>query len=464
MNPAPSNRAGEKTKGKGGVKFAFSFRRTGSAAGKILLPGDKSIAHRYLIVSSLSQRTTTIENFPANKDCLASLAALKQLGIKVSFLKKDRSVVRICGRGLRGLKRPLGPIFVGDSGTTLRLLLGVLAGQPFLVKLTTGKSLSQRPMLRVTAPLRKMGACIIGKPANRQTGQQEEYPPIVIRGGNLKGITYKMPVASAQVKSAILLAGLYASGKTQIIEPLKTRDHTERALQLAGALIRVRKNTITLKCTKALNLPARLQVPGDISSASFFMVLAAILPGSKINIKKVSLNPSRTGVINVLKRMGAKILTTNDQRPTTKLEPMGDIIVESSKLKGVVIKKKEIPLLIDELPILMVAASCANKITVFEGVNELRVKETDRIRSMSYNLRQMGVSVRVIRKNGSEDVVVRGAPELKGAKLRSFNDHRTAMSMIVAGLVARGKSVIDDVTCINKSFPEFLPVLKSIIK
>ncbi|MCX5697789.1 MAG: 3-phosphoshikimate 1-carboxyvinyltransferase [Candidatus Omnitrophica bacterium] len=464
------------------MKSVFSLRHTGSAQGKILLPGDKSIAHRFLLVSSLSRGTTVIENFPANKDCLATLAALRKLGAGITRLKNNKiSAIKVSGKGLNGLNKPRGDVFVGDSGTTLRLLLGVLAGQPFRVKLTAGRSLSRRPMRRVTRPLRMMGAYIKTKIKSKKA-KVEEYPPITIKGGDLKGITYRIPVASAQVKSAILLAGLYASGETEITESTKTRDHTERVLRLAGACVRTRKNKVRIRGIRELILPPRLFVPGDISSASFFMVLAAILPDSKIIIKNVSLNPSRLGIVKVLKRMGARILTTNDQprlplgtrgghglttndqRLTTKYEPMGDIIVESSKLRGVVIKKKEIPSLIDELPILMVAASCANKITVFEGVSELRVKETDRIRSMSYNLKQMGVSVRVIRKNGGEDVVVEGAPELKGARIRSFNDHRTAMSMIVAGLAAGGKSVIDDVSCIDKSFPEFLPVLKSIIK
>ncbi|MCX5713400.1 MAG: 3-phosphoshikimate 1-carboxyvinyltransferase [Candidatus Omnitrophica bacterium] len=444
------------------MKSALSLRHSGSAQGDILLPGDKSITHRFLLVSALSSATTIIKNLPANKDCLATLAVLQQLGVKASFLKKDKSEVRIRGRGLHGLRKPDGHILAGDSGTTFRLILGVLAGQDFAVRLIAGESLSRRPMLRVTEPLRRMGAIITA----RKTGSgQEEYSPINISGGNLRGINYKMPVASAQVKSAILLAGLYASGETRIIEPIKTRDHTERVLQLAGASVRVQGKTITIRGAKKLKLPTRLFVPGDISSASFFMVLAAILPGSKIRIKNVSLNPSRLGVINVLKRMGAKlqVLSSGHSRKLGA-EPMGDVIISASKLKGTVIKKQEIPSLIDELPILMVAVSCATKKSVFEAVGELRVKETDRIRSMSYNLKKMGVKVRVVRKKNDENVVIEGAPELKGAKLKSFNDHRTAMSMVVAGLTARGKSVIDDVSCIDKSFPGFLAALNSIIK
>jgi 3-phosphoshikimate 1-carboxyvinyltransferase len=319
-------------------------------------------------------------------------------------------------------------------------------------------------MLRVTEPLRKMGAVITGQPANRLTGQPEEYPPITISGGNLRGISYKMPVASAQVKSALLLAGIYASGKTKIIEPIKTRDHTERALQLAGATIQTSKQNVTIKGMANLRLPAHLVVPGDISSASFFMVLGAILPGSRIRMRNVSLNPSRLGVIKVLKRMGAKIRITHNAKRTTQSEPMGDIVVESSKLRGTVISSKEIPSLIDEVPILMVAASCAKGTSVFKGIGELRVKETDRVHSMGYNLKRMGVDLRVVRRKQREDVLVRGARELKGIKVKSFHDHRTAMSMLVAGLAAQGRILIDDASCIDKSFPDFLPVLKSLIK
>lgn len=443
------------------MKPALLLRHAGPARGKIVLPGDKSIAHRFLIVGALSSNKITIENFPANKDCLATLDALKKFGIKISFLNKNKTAVSIQGKGLRGLKKPAGPVFVGDSGTTMRLLLGISAGQGFAVRLIAGKSLARRPMLRVTGPLRKMGAVIH---ARRSGLASEEYPPVTISGADLRGITYRMPIASAQVKSAILLAGLYASGKTEVREPVETRDHTERALRLAGAPIHAAKNSVTIKKARVLKLPAKLFVPGDISSASFFMVLAAILADSEISIKNVSLNPSRMGVVNVLKRMGARIQVKVAARSRAPgAEPMGDITVKSSRLKGALIKRKEIPSLIDELPILMVAASFADSQTAFEGAGELRVKETDRIRSMSYNLGRMGVKVKVVRKKNTENIVVHGVGELKGAKVRSFGDHRTAMSMIVAGLAASGKTVIDDVSCIDKSFPGFLSVLRPLI-
>ncbi|PIP19415.1 MAG: 3-phosphoshikimate 1-carboxyvinyltransferase [Candidatus Omnitrophica bacterium CG08_land_8_20_14_0_20_41_16] len=437
--------------------------------GRIILPGDKSIAHRAVIVSSISSGRTVIDNFPVNNDCKVSISAFHKLGFKIKRTKSDKIIV--FGKGLNGLTRPKGCLFIEESGTTFRLLLGILAAQKFETKLTAGKVLSQRPMLRVIAPLRKMGAKITAKlssprnhePANSRTRELtiEEYPPIVIKGGNLKGITYKMPVASAQVKSAILLAGLYAHGQTEIIEPVKTRDHTERMLQLFRAKIKHKGNAIVLKGRQGLVSPGVVYIPGDISSAAFFMVAAAIVPGSSILIKKVSLNPTRLGIIKVLKRMGMNIRLTN--RELKVYEPRGDILVKSSSLKGVRILRREVPSLIDEVPILMVAASYAKGRTVFEGVGELRVKETDRIRSMSENLKKMGADIRVVRAGKSENIIIQGVGQLKGASLKSFGDHRTAMSAVIAGLAASGKSSIDDVSCINKSLPEFLSILKSII-
>jgi len=273
-----------------------------------------------------------------------------------------------------------------------------------------------------------------------------------------------MPVASAQVKSAILLAGLYAKGNTQVIEPVKTRDHTERMLELFKASIKLKRNAIVIKGNQPLVSPGRITIPGDISSASFFLVLAAILPNSRLIIRNVGLNPSRNGVMRVLKRMGAKIKVSSLKSQVLGVEPLGDIIIKSSLLKGTVVKKEEIPSLIDELPILIVAACNARGITVFEGVGELRVKETDRIRSMSENLRKMGADIVVSKTGSSEKIIIKGVKQLKGVRVRSFGDHRTAMSMVVAGLNAQGKTYIDDIICINKSFPDFLNLLGVLIK
>lgn len=446
---------------------SFRVKPVSRVKGEITLLGDKSIAHRSIIISAISKGPTTIENFPTNKDCLYTIKAFKRLGIKI--IQGFKNIITIYGKGHYGLTEPKGAIFVGDSGTTFRLLLGVLAGQSFKAKLTAGKSLLHRPMLRVTEPLRKMGAEIVARHIPntkylRPKTKTEEYPPITIKGGNLRPITYKMPVASAQVKSAIILAGLCTKGLTQVIEPIRTRDHTERMLRLFRADIRVKENTISIKGNKELVSPPRIYIPGDISSASFFLVLATILPHSQILIRDVSLNPLRTGIIKVLKRMGADIQATGYRLQASGFEPVGNLIVKSSSLRATFVKKDEIPSLIDELPILMVAACYAQGKTIFEGVSELRVKETDRIRSMSGNLSKMGADIQIRKsKSGkSQRIVIYGIKELKGSRVSSFGDHRTAMSMVIAGLKAKGETLIDDITCIDKSFPNFLNILKTL--
>jgi len=442
----------------------FVVKPISSLNGVITLPGDKSIACRSVIISAITASKTTIENFPANKDCLYAVGVFKKLGIKVEKnLNKRKPSIIVFGKGLYGLNKPKGPIFVGDSGTILRLVLGVLAGQSFKVGLTAGRSLSQRPMRRVTEPLRLMGAKI-DSILNTQYSILEEYPPLTITGGKLKPITYKMPVASAQVKSAVLLAGLYAKGSTRVIEPIKTRDHTERMLKLFKADLKLLRNTIVVKGARELVSPHKIYIPGDISSASFFLVLASILPNSRIRIRNVSLNPSRLGIIKALRRMGANIKISNPKSQIPNFEPMGDLLVKSSTLKGIKVRRADIPSLIDELPILMVAACYAKGKSIFEGVSELRVKETDRIKSMSENLSKMGASIKAVRARGAENIVIRGVKELIGSRVSSFGDHRTAMSMIIAGLKAKDRTLIDDIGCINKSFPNFLSILNPLIK
>lgn len=441
---------------------SFLVKPAARVNGKLVFLGDKSIAHRCLIVSVLSRGKTIIENFPANKDCLYTLKAFKKLGIKITRrAKKHKSflTLAVSGKGLYGLKRPQGPIFVGASGTTLRLLLGVLAAQNFEVKLLADESLSERPMLRVTAPLRMMGAQISARTKKTRSGKIEEYPPITIRGGCLKPVSYRMPVASAQVKSAILLAGLYAKGVTEVNEPQNTRDHSERILKLFKADIKVKLNKILIKGERELISPGRIYVPGDISSASFFIVLASILPDSEILIKNISLNPSRAGVIKALRRMGADI---QERAVSSAAEPIGDLLVKSSPLKGIIVKRGQIPSLIDEIPILMVAACFASGRTIFEGVGELRVKETDRINSMSGNLRKMGADIKVSGSGSSEKIVIAGVKHLIGARVAGFGDHRTAMSMVIAGMGATGKTYIDDAACIKKSFPNFLSLIDTV--
>ncbi|MCX5695533.1 MAG: 3-phosphoshikimate 1-carboxyvinyltransferase [Candidatus Omnitrophica bacterium] len=424
--------------------------------GEISIPGDKSIAHRAVILSALAQGQTTVKNFPLNEDCLATANAVKKLGIKIT-LNRASCQATVFGRRLLGLNRPKGAICVKESGTTFRLLLGLLAGQDFGTKLNAGDSLRHRPMLRVIKPLRLMGAQI-----NSKMIGGEEYPPIVIRGANLTAITYRLPVASAQVKSALLLAGLFACGETKVIEPLKTRDHTERMLKLFKADLKVRGNTIIIKGGKELISPRALYIPADISSAAFFMVGANIIPDSRVLIKKVSLNPSRLGVVKVLNKMGAGLKIKRLKLSGRGNEPTGDILASSKILRGVRIKKSEIPSLIDELPILMVAACLAKGVSVFEGVSELRVKETDRIKSMLVNLTKMGAKIKVVKSGKQENIIIKGVKGLRAARVSSFGDHRTAMSMIIAGLAASGETYIDNVTCINKSFPAFLKTLNSL--
>lgn len=443
----------------------FSVRPVFCLKGKVRLSGDKSIAHRALIASAISKGKTLIVNYPANNDCLMTLRAFRKLGVKI-ISKKDSSLkgalrVAVYGKGLKGLTVPRGPISAGESGTTLRLLSGVLAGQEFESRIEAGPSLKLRPMLRITRPLRFMGARIETR-IRKVRGGKEEYAPLEIRGGNLRPIRYRLAVASAQVKSAIMFAGLYACGTTEIIEPVKTRDHTERILKLFGADVAVSKNNIRVKGGKELVSPKIFYVPSDLSSASFFIVAALIIPGSLFTIEGVSLNPSRMGFVRVLKRMGARLRVCVSQGAASGYEPSGSITAKSSALESTVVKPDEVPSLIDEIPILMVAACFARGRTVFKSVQELRVKETDRINSMVYNLRKIGARIEVRKRGRSEDVIVHGGRGLKGSQLRSYGDHRTAMSLIIAGLCSADGLRLDDIGCISKSFPAFTRILKGL--
>jgi len=414
------------------------------------LPGDKSISHRAVILSSLAKGKTKIINFSFSQDCVATLNAFKSLGIKIK--KVSKNAICVYGAGLNGLKKPRRPINLAESGTSMRILAGLLSAQNFQTKLAADQSLRKRPMLRVIRPLRLMGAKIKGRAKGK-----DEYPPLSISPGRLSCINWKMVVASAQVKSAILLAGLYAKGRTRIIEPIKSRDHTERMLKYFKAGIKTSGKSIYIRPSNLIS-PKQIQIPADISSAAFFIVLACLLKDSYLKIKNLGLNPLRAGVIEVLKKMGADIRIIRSRRKY--FEPRADIVVKSSRLKAVKITKDMIPSLIDELPILMVAASLAKGKSVFEGVRELRVKETDRIKSMKWNLSRMGVPVHIKVKKNKEVIIIHGRNSLIGSKLKSFGDHRTAMSMIVAALLAGSASSIDNVGPINKSFPGFLSILK----
>lgn len=418
--------------------------------GTIALPGDKSISHRAVLLSALANGRTTIENFLFSDDCLITLNVLKELGVKV-LVDKKRSRVVIESQGC--LCAPRRPLFMGESGTSARLFTGLLAGQDFSSRLTAAASLLKRPMARVIDPLTEMDARICGRMRGREC-----YLPLEISSSRLRGISWTQKVSSAQVKSAILLAGLFAHGETLVREPLPTRDHTERMLKLFGAPVHVGKKGIRISRSRLVT-PGRLVIPGDISSAVFFIVGALLVKNSMIRLGGVGVNPTRLGAVRVLKRMGGRIRLT-DQRGS--FEPVADIDVSTSVLKSTIIRKEEIPALIDELPVLMVAASLAKGRTVIEGIGELRVKETDRIRSMCLNLTKLGVDIQVKSLKKRESVVITGVKSLKAGSLMSFLDHRTAMSMVVAGLTCKSSSKLDDVGCISKSFPGFLTALRQL--
>ena len=427
---------------------------------EILIPPDKSISHRAVMLASVSKRQTIIKNLLISEDIKRTIEALRAMGVNIGLKAQGsrlKAVVR--GVGMYGLKKPAKPLYLGNSGTTMRILPGILAGQDFEVVLTGDRSLSNRPMKRIVEPLKKMGACVLSSNSRGHLSvpyclKQEIYPPLRIRGGKLKAIRYKSKIASAQVKSCILFAGLYADGVTSVTEPVQSRDHTERMLRMFGCRVKGEGRKVSLKGPMNLKSPGIIEVPGDISSAAFFIVAGCISPNIKIIIRNVGLNPTRTGVLDILKKMGANIkLKAKDalQPRASNLEPIGNIIVKTSSLKGVSISSKETTRAIDEIPVLMVAACFAKGKTVMRGIEELRVKETDRIKSMVTNLRKIGADIEV----KGEYIIINGGKELHGAKVSSFGDHRTAMSMLIAGLRIKGKVVVTGQECINKSFPNF---------
>jgi len=415
--------------------------------GNIFIPGDKSISHRSLILGSIAQGETRIYNFLNSLDCLKTLECMQALGAEIE-LGKDNSV-KIKGKGLYGLKEPKDILDVGNSGTTIRLLAGLLGGQDFYSVLNGDASVRKRPMKRVVEPLRLMGADIWGRKDGR-------FAPLSIKGSKLNSFQYTLPVASAQVKSALLLAGLYAAGGTIIKEPLPTRDHTEKMLEIMWADIKISPPEIKIKGGKGLR-GTDIFIPGDISSSAYFIAAASILRDSQIIIKQVGVNPTRTGIIEILKKMGTKIDILNSQIKSN--EPQADLMIEYSKLKGVEIKKENIPFLIDELPLIAVAATQAQGKTVVSGARELRVKETDRIKAIVSELKKMGTDI----KETEDGFVVNGPTRLQGAVCESYNDHRIAMSLAVAALLAEGKTVIKNSECIDISFPGFEKTLQKLI-
>lgn len=419
----------------------------------ITVPSDKSISHRAVMLASVSKGTTRIKNLLISEDIKRTIEAFQAMGVSIKKVKGKGW--RVNGVGMAGLKKPSGQLYLGNSGTTMRLLPGILAGQDFEVILTGDKSLSARPMKRIAGPLIKMGATVKGE-GRKVKG--EVYPPLKIRGGKLKAIKYKSKIASAQVKSCILLAGLYADGITIVSEPEKSRDHTERMLAMFGCRVKGAGRRVSVDGPVELKSPGVVEIPGDISSAAFFIVAGCILPDIKIIIKNAGFNPTRTGILDILKKMGADIEVKGVGLRVKSEEPAGDIIVKSSKLKGVTISSKEVIRAIDEIPVIMVAACFAKGKTIIKGVKELRVKETDRVNSMVINLGKLGSDIRV----KGETIIINGARLLHGAKVSSFGDHRTAMSMLVAGLGTKGKVIVTGLGCINKSFPSFIRLFEKL--
>ena len=404
------------------------------AAGQIKVPGDKSISHRAVMLGSLANGVTEISGFLKGADCLSTIDCFRKMGIDIDINGEN---VTVHGNGLRGLKKPDEMLYTGNSGTTTRLLCGILAGQNFDTSITGDASIQKRPMGRVVQPLSMMGAKI-----------ENEYCPLYITGTKLHGIDYKMPVASAQVKTAIILAGLYADGETVIHEIEKSRDHTELMLSAMGADLTVDNLDITVKPTNDLTA-VNVDVPGDISSAAFFLVLGAIMPNSQITVTNVGINPTRTGIINVLKDMGANITLENVH--TSAGETVADITVRSSSLKGTTVGGDIIPRLIDELPIIAVAAVFADGQTVIKDAQELKVKETNRIRAVVDEFNKCGIAI----TETDDGMIINGGKSIHGADFKTYGDHRMAMSLTVLAQLADGESTLDDSDCACVSYPTF---------
>ena len=423
----------------------FEVQPGGSLRGQIRVPGDKSISHRSIMLGSLAEGVTHVKGFLEAEDALATLQAFRAMGVEIEGPHNGELTIR--GVGLYGLQAPEQALYLGNSGTSMRLLSGLLAGQRFDSVLTGDESLSKRPMKRVTQPLAEMGAQI----ETSKTGTA----PLAIKGNSpLKGINYQMPMASAQVKSCLLLAGLYAQGETSVTEPAPTRDHTERMLSGFAYQVRREADKVTVASGGCLQA-ADIDVPSDISSAAFFLVGAAIAPDSDVTLQHVGINPTRTGVIDILRLMGANIEVFNHQ--TVGGEPVADLRVRSSQLKGITIPKELVPLAIDEFPVLFVAAACAEGETRLTGAEELRVKECDRIQVMADGLNTLGVDAVAT----AEGIIIQGGT-IGGGDVISHGDHRIAMSFSIAGLRASSAITVHDCANVNTSFPEFFQIAKNL--
>ena len=422
-------------------------RKSGSLKGEIQVPGDKSISHRAVMLGSLAKGTTRITGFLQGADCLSTISCFEKMGVSI---ENTGDTVLVHGRGMRGLEKPEGVLDCGNSGTTMRLISGILSAQDFDVTLTGDASIQKRPMKRIMDPLSRMGASIKSLPGNG-------CAPLYIQGRPLTGIHYASPVASAQVKSSVLLAGLYADGETAVKEPSLSRDHTERMLGLFGADIASEGTTARITPAKEL-FAADIQVPGDISSAAYFIAAGLIVPGSQILIKNVGINPTRAGILEVCRKMGGDIRMLN--RNEGRGEPTADLLVTHSILKGTVIEGDIIPTLIDELPVIAAMACFAEGETIIRDASELKVKESNRIAVMAQNLTAMGAQV----QETDDGLRILGGRPLHGAVIDSHDDHRIAMTFAVAALCSQGETKIQGRECVNISYPAFYKDLGSLIQ
>lgn len=410
--------------------------------GRVRVPGDKSISHRALLLGALASGDSRIQGFLPAGDCLATLGCLRALGIEV---EAHATTLTIHGRGLYGLEAPAVPLHCARSGTTMRMLMGILAGQPFTSSLTGEEQLLRRPMRRVVDPLRRMGA---------EIQDADGHAPVIVRGRGLHGVDHTLVIASAQVKSALLLAGLYGDSCTTVRQPVPSRDHTERMFGAMGASIEADKLSVTLSPSSLS--PLSLLIPGDISSAAFPLVAATLVPDSELTIKGVGLNPTRTGLLDVLRTMGGKITLDNAREQGN--EPVADVTARPSDLQGVEVGGNTVVRMIDEFPVLAVAATQAHGTTLVRDAAELRVKETDRIATLVTELRALGAQIESL----PDGFVIEGPTPLRGAVVDSHGDHRLAMALAVAGLVAQREVVIRNAFCISDSFPGFVELMQRI--
>ena len=414
--------------------------------GELSVPGDKSISHRGIMLGAIANGTTEITNFLQGADCLSTISCFQKLGIAI---ENKGSQALVHGRGLHGLAAPSQVLDVGNSGTTTRLISGILAGQPFPSTLDGDASIRRRPMKRIFTPLSAMGAHF--------QCQDSGCAPFTIQGGNLRHIHYHSPIASAQVKSAVLLAGLYGDGITRVTEPVLSRDHTERMLAGFGADITSEGTTASIRPEPKLEAQS-IHVPGDISSAAYFIALGLITPGSEILIQNVGINPTRSGILTAAAAMGAELTLLNERNVSG--EPVADILVTSSSLHGTVIEGSQIPTLIDEIPIIAIMAAFAEGATTIKDAQELKVKESDRIAVVSENLNAMGGKVTPM----EDGMIIEGGYPLHGAHIRTFQDHRIAMSFYIAALNADGESTFDDRSCVVVSYPSFYQDIEALMQ